>query len=202
MIARLIHQLRIAVISIAVYSSRHYHSRSTVTPQGLLQFHKTTSPFTLFAILHTTLCLFTSHFQLKSTTIDLFVSFLAFLLDDMEAAFWHWAHNTPAAHLYGNYTSQHSFRLGLYHSREQLHSLQQTMYFDDSIYPHLPQPLLDRILWIRALVNHATVDLTAALGHIDAISQMSPRQLKGKGKGIPPVPSDPADDPITGTSQA
>ena len=46
----------------------------------------------------------------------------------MEAAFWHWAHNTPAAHLYGIYTSQHSFRLGLYHSREQLQSLQQTMY--------------------------------------------------------------------------
>ena len=76
------------------------------------------------------------------------------------------------------------------------------MYFDGSIYPHLPQPLLDRIPRIRALVDHATADLTAALGHIDAISQLSPRQLKGKGKRIPPVPRDPADDPITGTSQA
>ena len=64
-------------------------------------------------------------------------------------------------------TSQHSFRLGLYHSREHLHSLQQTMYFDDAIYPHLAQPLLDRILRIRALVDHAAADLTAALGHID-----------------------------------
>ena len=78
----------------------------------------------------------------------------------MEAAFWHWTHNTPAAHLYGIYDSQHSFRLGLYHSREHLHSLQQTMYFDDAIYPHLPQ-------WVRALVDHATADLTAALGHIE-----------------------------------
>ena len=120
----------------------------------------------------------------------------------MEAAFWHWAHNTPAAHLYGIYTSQHSFRLGLYHSREQLHSLQQTMHFDDTIYPRLPQPLLDRILRIRALVDHATADLTAALGHIDAIGQLSPRQLKGKGKGTPIVLPDPADDPTTSTTQA
>ena len=64
------------------------------------------------------------------------------------------------------------------------------MYFDDSVYPHLPQPLLDRVLRIRALVDHATEDLTAALGHIDAISQMSPRLLKGKGKGVPPTPTD------------
>ena len=120
----------------------------------------------------------------------------------MEATFWTWAHNTPAAHLYGIYTSQHSFRLGLYHSREHLHSLQQTMYFDDAIYPHLAQPLLDRILRIRALVDHAAADLTAALGHIDAIGQLSPRQLKGKGRGTPAVLPDPADDPVTSARQA
>ena len=38
------------------------------------------------------------------------------------------------------------------------------MYFDDTIYPHLSQPLLDRVLRIRALANHATDDLAAALG--------------------------------------
>ena len=106
----------------------------------------------------------------------------------MEAAFRHWTHNTPAAHLYGIYASQHSLRLGLHHSREQLHSPQQTMYFDDSIYPHLSQPLLGRILRIRALVDHATDDLTAALGHVEAT---------GKGKGTQPIPPDPADERTT-----
>ena len=119
----------------------------------------------------------------------------------MEAAFWQWAHGTPAAHLYGVYTSQHSLRAGLYHSREQLHSLQQTMYFDETTCPHLPQPLLDRILRIRALVDHAADDLTAALGRIDAIGQLSPRRLKGKGEGTPIVLPDPADDPITSITQ-
>ena len=76
------------------------------------------------------------------------------------------------------------------------------MYFDGSIYPHLPQPLLERILRIRALVDHATDDLTAALGHMEAISQMSPRLIKGKGKGAQPSPPDTADDPITSVSQA
>lgn len=74
-------------------------------------------------------------------------------------------------------------RHGLYHSREQLHPLQQTMYFDDAIYPQLPQPLLDRILRIRALIN------------------MSPRILKGKGKGTPPTLPDPTDDPVTSIPQ-
>ena len=155
-----------------------------------------------FTTAHTTFYLV---LQLFPTQTDLFVSFRAVTPSapaDMEAAFWHWAHNTPAAHLYGIYTSQRSLRLGLYHSREQLHSLQQTMYFDDAIYPHLPQPLLDRILRIRALVDHATAVLTAALGHIDAIGQLSPRQLKGKGKGPPIVLPDPADDPTTSATQA
>ena len=76
------------------------------------------------------------------------------------------------------------------------------MYFDGSIYPHLPKPLLERILRIRALVDHATDDLTAALGHMEAISQMSPRLIKGKGKGTQPSPPDTADDPITSVSQA
>ena len=53
--------------------------------------------------------------------------------------------------------------------------------------------------WLRL-----RADLTAALGHIDAIGQLSPRprQLKGKGKGTPIVLPDPADDPITSTTQA
>ena len=101
----------------------------------------------------------------------------------MEAAFWSWTHDTPAAHIYGIYTSQHSCRTTIYHAREQLHSLQQTMYFDENIYPHLPPALLDRILRVRALVNHATDDLTAALDHIEAIGRFPPDQLKGKGKG-------------------
>ena len=101
----------------------------------------------------------------------------------MEAAFWSWTHDTPAAHISGVYTSQHSCRTTIYHTREQLHSLQQTMYFDENIYPHLPPALLDRILRVRALVNHATDDLTAALDHIEAIGRFPPDQLKGKGKG-------------------
>ena len=119
----------------------------------------------------------------------------------MEAAFWSWTQGTPA-HIYGVYTSQHSCRTSIYHSREQLHSLQQTMYFDETIYPHLPQPLLDRILRIRALVNHAADDLTAALDHLEAIGQFSPRQLKGKGKGKPTDTSDLTDDPTTGIPQS
>ena len=43
---------------------------------------------------------------------------------------------------------------------------------------------------------------TAALGHVEAISQMSPRLIKGKGKGTQPSPPDTADDPITNVSQA
>ena len=120
----------------------------------------------------------------------------------MEAAFWSWTQGTPAAHIYGVYTSQHSCRTSIYHSREQLHSLQQTMYFDETIYPHLPQPLLDRILRIRALVNHAADDLTAALDHIEAIGQFSPSQLKGKGKGKSTDTSDLTDDPTTGIPQS
>ena len=141
--------------------------------------------------------LYFSYFQFKTNFVSTFP-----VPAEMEAAFWQWAHGTPAAHLYGIYTSQHSLRTGLYHSREQRHSLQQTMYFDDTTYPHLPQPLLDRILGIRALVDHATDDLTAALEHIDAIGQLSPRQLKGKGKGTPIVLPDSADDPVTSTPQA
>ena len=64
------------------------------------------------------------------------------------------------------------------------------MYFDENIYPHLPPALLDRILRVRALVNHATDDLTAALDHIEAIGRFSPDQLKGKGKGKTPDPTD------------
>ena len=120
----------------------------------------------------------------------------------MEAAFWSWTQGTPAAHIYGVYTSQHSCRTSICHSREQLHSLQQTMYFDETIYPHLPQPLLDRILRIRALVNHAADDLTAALDHLEAIGQFSPRQLKGKGKGKSTDTSDLTDDPTTGIPQS
>ena len=120
----------------------------------------------------------------------------------MEAAFWSWTQGTPAAHIYGVYTSQHSCRTTIYHTREQLHSLQQTMYFDDTIYPHLPPPLLDRILRIRALVNHAADDLTAALDHIEAIGHFSPSQLKGKGKGKSTDTSDLTDDPTTSILQS
>ena len=120
----------------------------------------------------------------------------------MEAAFWSWTQGTPAAHIYGVYTSQHSCRTTTYHTREQLHSLQQTMYFDETIYPHLPPPLLDRILRIRALVNHAADDLTAALDHIEAIGHFSPSQLKGKGKGKSTDTSDLTDDPTTSTLQS
>ena len=93
----------------------------------------------------------------------------------MEAAFWSWTQDTPAAHIYGVYTSQHSCRTTIYHTREQLHSLQQTMYFDETTYPHLPPLLLDRILRIRALV---------------------------KGKGKSPDTSDPTDDPTTSILQS
>ena len=120
----------------------------------------------------------------------------------MEAAFWSWTQDTPAAHIYGVYTSQHSCRTTIYHTREQLHSLQQTMYFDETTYPHLPPLLLDRILRIRALVNHAADDLTAALDHIEAIGHLSPSQLKGKGKGKSPDTSDPTDDPTTSIIQS
>ena len=67
--------------------------------------------------------------------------------------------------------------------------------------PHLPHPLLDRILRIRALVNHAADDLTAALDHIEAIGRFSPRQLKGKGTGKPTDTSEPTDDATTGIPQ-
>ena len=124
----------------------------------------------------------------------------------MEAAFWSWTHDTPAAHIYGVYTSQHSCRTTIYHTREQLHSLQQTMYFDENIYPHLPPALLDRILRVRALVNHATDDLTAALDHIEAIGRFPPDQLKGKGKGQSKSktydPTELTDDPTTSIHQS
>ena len=138
-----------------------------------------------------------SHFNTNERSVTV-LSFLRPSYFNMEAAFWHWTHSTPAAHLYGLYISQNSIRHGLYHSREQLHSLQQTMYFDDSIY-QLPQPLLERILRIRSLINHATDDLTAAPGHIEAIGNMSPRLIKGKGKGVPPTPPETTDDPVTST---
>ena len=57
------------------------------------------------------------------------------------------------------------------------------MYFDENIYPHLPPALLDRILRVRALVNHATDDLTAALDHIEAIGQFLARSAEGQGQG-------------------
>ena len=68
------------------------------------------------------------------------------------------------------------------------------MYFDDA--------LLNRILRIRARVDRATADLTAALGLIDTIGQLSPRQPKGKGRGTPAVRPDPAHDPVTSARQA
>ena len=40
---------------------------------------------------------------------------------------------------------------------------------------------------VRALVDHAADDLTAALAHIEAITQDSPKLAQGKSKGEKPV---------------
>ena len=56
----------------------------------------------------------------------------------MEAAFWTWTHGTPAAHIYGIYTAHQSVRIGLHYSRELLHTIQETMYFDDTAFEPAP----------------------------------------------------------------
>ena len=53
--------------------------------------------------------------------------------------------------------------------------------------PTFEPALLDRILRVRALVDHAADDLTAALAHIEAITQDSPKLAQGKSKGEKPV---------------
>lgn len=68
------------------------------------------------------------------------------------------------------------------------------MHFDDTVYPYLSPPLLDRSLRVRALVDHATDDLIS-VAHIEAIAQYSPRFAKDKSKGAQPILSNPADDP-------
>ena len=68
--------------------------------------------------------------------------------------------------------------------------------------PTSPSTIVGRILRIRALVNHAADDLTAALDHIEAIGHLSPSQLKGKGKGKSPDTSDLTDDPTTSILQS
>ena len=119
----------------------------------------------------------------------------------MEAAFWIWTQKYCSSPLRSNVWSDSSRSYS--HCHEQLHSVQETMFYQDNTYPHLSPQSLDRILRIRALVDHAAEDLTRALTHPDAIGQMSPRTIKGKGKGRPPhpTPPHPTDDPHTGVHQ-
>ena len=103
--------------------------------------------------------------------------------------------------LYGLTTTHHSVRVGLYHCREQLHTIQESVFFQDSIHPHLSPPLLSLVLRIRTLVKHAREDITHALVQVEAIGQLSPRTFKGKGRSTPPTLPRPTDDPIAAVPQ-
>ena len=46
----------------------------------------------------------------------------------MEGAFWQWTQNLPSGHVYGVMSAQLSVRSTIYHAREQLHSIDETIY--------------------------------------------------------------------------